>query len=324
MLVVSLTAALPTWSQESKQDKDEKAAVVNGSTITKSIFDAELLRVERAHLGLGRPLTIANVATYNHEVLEALIRQEILFQESHKSRVKTDKADIDKQIDALKKQFLSETEYRNELARQKVTEDLLRIRLERDLVLQKYIEQQFSDKVKVTDIDMMTYYESHLELLKQPALVRVSHILIQTDPKWEKARIQEAKQKIESIQNKLKKGQDFAALAREHSDGTARTNGGDMGYVRAGQLGNQFEKAVFALKPGTVSDIIKADNGFHLFKVTDKKVETILSYDSVKERIRQALLQEKIKQAADLYGKKLRETAKVEIFVKEGIPANKP
>ncbi len=317
VVLIVLTAALPAKGQENKPPADEKVAVVNRSNIMKSDFDAEVLRIQRAHLNQGRPLTCAHVSTYNKEILEALIRQELLYQESRKSGVRVGEGEIDKQIDALKKQFLSETEYKTELARRRITEDMLRVRLERDLIFQKYLEKQFADQVKVTDIDMMTYYESRLDLLKQPAQVRVSHILIQVDPKWDKTRKQEARRKLEGIQRKLKQGQDFAALAREQSDGTSRTNGGDLGYVRAGQLGAQFEKVVLDLRPGELSEIIETDNGYHLFKVTDKKAETILSYDSVKEQIRQALQQEKLKQAAEDRGKKLRQTAEVEILFKE-------
>jgi peptidyl-prolyl cis-trans isomerase C len=323
-LMVVLIMAMPAWGQDDKKSSDEKIAVVNGAAIMKSDFDGEVLRVQRTHLALGRPLKCAHVAAYDKEVLEGLIRLELLYQESRKAGIKIDKAAVDRQMEDLKKQFLSETEYRSELSRRQITEDMLRARLERDYVFQKYVEQQFAEKIKVSDADMITYYESHLDLLKQPLQVRVSHILIQSDPKWDKERKQEARWKIESIQKKVEKGQDFAVLAREHSDGTARTNGGDLGYIRAGQLGNRFEKVVFELKPGETSSIMETDHGFHLFKVTDRKAETILAYDHVKEQIRQTLLQEKKKQAADLHGKKLRETAKVEIFLKENVPGAKP
>lgn len=323
LMMVILMMVQPSWGQDSKKRDDERIAVVNGATIMRGDFDAEVLRIQKAHLALGRPLKCAHVAAYDKEVMEGLIRLELLYQESRKADIKFDKADIDKQMEVLKKQFLSETEYRNELSRRQITEEMLRARVERDFVFQKYITQQFAEKIKVTDVEMMTYYETHLDLLKQPLQVRVSHIMIQSDPKWDKARKQEARWKIESIQKKVEKGQDFAALAREHSDGTARTNGGDLGYIRAGQLGNRFENVVFDLKPGETSTIIETDHGFHLFKVTDRKAETILAYDNVKDQIRQTLVQEKTKQAADMHGKKLRETAKVEIVLKDDVPAAK-
>jgi len=98
-----------------------------------------------------------------------------------------------------------------------------------------------------------------------------------------------------------------------------------LGYLRMGQLDKQFENNVFALKAGETTNIIETDYGFHIFKVTDKKTETILAYENVKDKIRQFLREEKAKQEADLQAKKLREKADVEILLKEDIsPAKRP
>lgn len=90
-----------------------------------------------------------------------------------------------------------------------------------------------------------------------------------------------------------------------------------MGYIRVGQLEKQFENAVFALKPGGTTDIIETDNGFHIFKVTDKKPESVLAYEEVKDKIQQFLREQKAKQEADLRAKTLREKADVEILLTE-------
>ncbi|HVP77591.1 MAG TPA: peptidylprolyl isomerase [Thermodesulfobacteriota bacterium] len=318
ILIGLLTSALPAWGNDvDKRQAEEKAALVNGTAITRDEFDREVLRIQGALLGRGKPLTCAQIASVNKEIVESLIRREILYQESRKAGIKIDPKEIDKEIDTLKKQFLSEAEYKNELTRKNLSEDTLRAYLERNLSIQKYVERQFLEKVKVEDGDITAYYESHLYLLKQPLQVRVSHILIQSDTKWEASRKQEARRKAEQILKNLKKGDDFAVLAREHSDGPTRTNGGDLGYIKMGQLEKQFENVVFNLKPGETSGIIETDYGFHLFKVTDRKPESIVAYDSVKEQIRQILRDEKAKQEADLYAKSLREKANVTILLPE-------
>jgi len=316
ILIGLLAAVLPAQSEDvEKRQTEERAAVVNGATITREEFDREVLRIQGALLGRGRPLTCAQIASVSKEVIESLIRREILYQESRKAGIKIDKKEMDKEVDVLKKQFLSDAEYKNELGRRNLSEDMLRANLERTLSVQKYVERQFLEKAKVTDGDITAYYESHLYLFKQPLQVRVSHILIQSDSKWEASRKQEARRKAEQILKNLKKGDDFAALAREHSDGPTRTNGGDLGYIKKGQLEKQFESVIFDLKSGETSDIIETDYGFHLFKVMDKKPESILAYDNVKEQIRQSLREEKARQEADLYAKTLREKASVTILL---------
>ena len=177
----------------------------------------------------------------------------------------------------------------------------------------------------MTDKEIQDYYQKNIDLFKQPFQMRVSHISIQSDPKGDDSRKKELRGKAEKILKKLKDDQDFADLAREYSDGPTKNKGGDLGYLRKGQLEKQFESKVLALKKGEITDIIETEYGFHIFKVTDIKPETILAYENVKEKVKKFLVDEKTKQAADLYAKKLREKAGagIEIFIKEDLSAAK-
>lgn len=319
MLLAGVTAAvLPArGAVNTPLPADDKAAIVNGAVIGRGDFDGEVLLAQKALLSAGKSLTCSRVAAIGKDVMESMIRRELLYQESRKAGIKADQAAVNKELDVLKKQFPSEAEYRNELARRNLAEDALRARLERNLAVEQYIERQFAGKAVVGDREMVAYYENRLDLFKQPLQVRVSHILVQTDPKGEEARTQEARRKAEQILKNLKKGQDFAALAREQSDGPTRMNGGDLGYIRPGQLEKQLEDAVFSLKTGETSGIVETAYGFHIFQVKDRKPETVLAYDAVKEQIRQYLQTEKARQDADLYAKTLREKASVETFLRE-------
>jgi peptidyl-prolyl cis-trans isomerase C len=306
---------LPARAEENNPKSSDRVAIVNGVPINREEFEGEVLRIQKALIGFAKPLTCNQIASVQTEVLESMIRREVLYQYSRKSGIKPDEDAVNKEIQALKQQFSNETEYKNELARRNISEEILRSRIERNNSIQQYIEKQFVSKATVTDNDMVEYYQSHLDLFKQPLQIRVSHILIQTDPKWEAPRKQEARIKIEQILKNLKKGQDFAATAKMQSDGPTKANGGDLGYITIGQLDKQFESTVFALDPGQISDIIETDYGFHLFKVTDKKPETVLAYENVKEKIQQFLRNEKAKQEADLQAKALREKANVVILL---------
>ena len=302
-------------AEDSKPQQTDKAAIVNGTPIDRAEFDGELLTVQKAVLGYGKPITVTQVAAIQKEVLESMVRREILYQESRKAGIKPDENAVDKELKTLRQQFADEAEYKNELNRRNISEATLRSRIERNSAVQQYIERQFAAKVTVTDSDMVSYYQGHLDLFKQPLLLRVNHILVLTDPKWEEARKQDARRKAEQIMKDLKNGKDFASLAREQSDSPTRANGGDLGYIKAGQLEKQFESAVVALKPGETTDLISSEYGFHVFKLTEKKSETVLAYENVKDKIKQFLRDEKAKQDADLYAKTLREKARVEILL---------
>ena len=94
-----------------------------------------------------------------------------------------------------------------------------------------------------------------------------------------------------------------------------RGRGGDLGYFTRGQMVKPFEDAAFAMKPGEVSAVVETKFGYHLIKVTDKKPETTMSYDDVKERLEEFLKQRKMQEEINVYVKRLEETAKIERFV---------
>ncbi len=322
-VLCAVLAAPARGDAKTSEAPGERVAVVNGVPLERVDLDKEVFLVQRSLLGQGQPLTCNQIASIRSEVLESLIRRELLFQDSRKAGIKPDETAISKEIAALKQQFASDSEYRNELARRNISEEALRSQLARNSALQQYLDRQFASKVSVNDAEMVAYYEGHLDMFKQPLQVRASHILIKVDPAWNDARKREARRKADEILKSLKKGQDFAALAREQSDGPTRTNGGDLGYVRSGQLAPELEQAVFGLKTGEVSDVVETGYGYHLFKVIDRKPATVLAYDAVKEQIRQHLVQERAKQDAELYAKGLREKASVEILLRDEVTTAK-
>jgi peptidyl-prolyl cis-trans isomerase C len=319
-MVIILTAiAVSVNGEVIKPDTADNAAIVNGAPIDRKEFNGEILRIQKALLGFGRPLTCKQMETVQTDVLESLIRREILYQESVNLGIKPDEDGVKKEINALRQQFSNETEFRNELRKKNISEEILRFRLEKNSAIQQYILKQFAPDITVSDNDMTAYYQMNLDIFKQPLQVRVSHILIRSDQQGDASKNQEARKKCEQILKRLKKGEDFPALAREHSDGPTRTEGGDLGYIKTGQLDKQFESQVFALKTGEITDVIETDYGFHIFMLNDRKPETILAYEDVKEKIRQFITEEKAKQEAELYAKTLRQKAVVKIIQAEQI-----
>jgi parvulin-like peptidyl-prolyl isomerase len=312
-----MMAVSSALGETKKNQKEEKVAVVNGTPIEKGEFDGEVFLIQKTVLGLGKPLSCEQVSSIRREVLESMIRRELLYQVARKSGIKPDENAINKDINSLKQQFSDETEYKNELSKRGINEEVLRARMIRNSLVQKYVSKEFTDKVDVTDKEIQDYYQKNIDLFKQPFQMRVSHISIQSDPKDGDSHKKELRGKAEKILKNLKDDKDFADLAREYSDGPTKNKGGDLGYLRKGQLEKQFESKVLALKKGEITDIIETEYGFHIFKVTDIKPETILAYENVKEKVKKFLVDEKTKQEADKYARKLREKTDVKILLPE-------
>ena len=144
--------------------------------------------------------------------------------------------------------------------------------------------------INVTDEDINTFYEENMANYRKEVQRRISHILIEIDEDEAVAESQ-----IESIQNKLSSGEDFASLAQELSADTfSGENGGDLDWFEAGIFGDDFDNAVLALSEvGAVTDIVKSDAGLHLIKLTDYKAKEVQALADVKDELTVAVSTQK-------------------------------
>ncbi len=289
-------------------------AVVNGSDVAVDDFYRELVKVERLILDAGKPLTCSGIARLKTEVAEALVRRELLYQES-KSKVKVADAEINDELKKLKEQYGSESAFSAALASTNISPASLRAQVERTLYVQKLIESQFSSKANVDDKEIWSYYDKNRASFRQPEQIKASQILVKVDAQADAAKKAEARKKIGDVLAKARQGQDFASLARTYSDDPSGAKGGDLGYIRPGQTLKPFEEALFSLKPGEVSDVVETSLGYHVIKAVERKPETTVPFEKVKDQLRTLLKQEKGRQEANAYVAKVREKAKVEIFL---------
>jgi len=296
------------------QDK-EKAAVVNGTVITRKEFDIELNQV-KIKISQGRQaVSDAKLEKIKNDILENLINRELLYQQSQKKGVVIEEKIVEDYLSSLKQKFPNQEEYEKALKDFSISENGLKLKVKMGYAIQNFIDKQIADKVAVSEKESKTFYDVHPEFFKQPERVKASHILIKLDPNAEESKKASAKEKIENIQKKLKEGKDFTALAREFSEGPSKDNGGDLGFFTRGQMVPPFEDAAFSLKTGEVSDLVVTRFGYHLIKVTEKAAAQTIKFEDAKEKIVQHLKQEGTKKELQLYIENLRKTASIEKFL---------
>jgi peptidyl-prolyl cis-trans isomerase C len=273
---------LPAMAEEKKSSK-EKLAVVNGVVITQDQFSKELnVHLERVSRQ-GRQISDDQLGSLKKEILEGLIEREVLYQETQKEGIKVSDQKVDDQLAAIKKRFPDEKEYKIALEKMNLTENEIKEQIARGLAIRELIDQRIAAKIVVTDEESKAYYDGNPQLFNQPEQVKASHILIKADANADEAKKAEARKKIETVQQKVKDGGDFAALAKEYSEGPSNTRGGDLGYFRRGQMVKPFEDAAFTMQPNEVSEVVETRFGYHLIKVYDKKPEQVLAYADVKK-----------------------------------------
>ena len=310
-ILVIVMFFLPAMAED-KPSSGESVAVVNGIVITRAQFDKEL-NVQRQRISRqGKQVSDDQMAEMKTETLEALIEREVLYQESQKAGIKVTDQKVNDQMAGIKKRFPNEEEFNKALSNMNLTEDEVRAQILHGLAIRELIDQKVAGKVVITDEETRAYYDGNSQLFQQPEQVKASHILIKVEATADDAKKTEARKIIVEVQQKLKDGGDFAALAKEYSQGPSGSRGGDLGYFKRGQMVKPFDDVAFSMKTNEVSDLVETRFGYHLIKVYDKKPEKTLAYADVKDKIAQRLKQEKVEKDATLYVENLIKGAKVE------------
>ena len=151
-------------------------------------------------------------------------------------------------------------------------------------------------KAATTDEAMKKVYEEASKQITGEQEVHARHILVETED--------DAK----AIAAELKKGADFAELAKKKSKDPGASDGGDLGFFTKDQMVPEFSAVAFTLEPGKISDPVKSQFGWHIIKVEEKRNRQAPAFEQVKPQIETYVTR---KAQAD-YVAKLREAAKVE------------
>jgi peptidyl-prolyl cis-trans isomerase C len=164
-------------------------------------------------------------------------------------------------------------------------------------VVQKYI----AERANVTEEAMLRYYEAAKEEYRIGEQVTASHILVKTE------------REAQEVLKELKRGKDFAEVARAKSIDSSASNGGNVGTFGRGEMAPEFENAVFALQVGEISGPVRTEFGYHIIKVMDRVAARLRPLEEVRDDIRETL----IAQYVDRLIEELRRAARVQIVQPE-------
>lgn len=145
--------------------------------------------------------------------------------------------------------------------------------------------KDFEGEVEITEKEIESYYEYNAKMYNQPKQVKAKHILLKVEQGDTEEVKNKVKKRAEKVLEKARKGEDFAALAKEYSEGPSKSQGGDLGYFKTGQMEPPFEEAAFALKKGEISDLVQTRFGYHIILVEDIKAAGMTPLEQVREDI---------------------------------------
>jgi parvulin-like peptidyl-prolyl isomerase len=153
---------------------------------------------------------------------------------------------------------------------------------------QKLIGDTSENVPMPSDADIRAYYEQHPGEFKSGEEIHVKQILVHDESA------------ANDIAQKLHGGKSFEELSSQYSLAPNAKKGGEIGYVSRGELPKMFEDEIFALKPGSVSGIIRTDSSFHIFKVEDRRPPGVIDLATaspvIRERLRDDAIRERMSQ----------------------------
>lgn len=276
--VLALALALPlgAMAQEPGPERvDRIIAVVGDSAILASDVEEQIER--RRAVGQPVPASGPELEQLRRQELESLINELVMIQAAQRDSIAVAPTEVQAQVDATiaeqERRFGGRAAFEAALQAEGMTLNDYR-RVVAEGVRRSGIRQQFEAVLQrdrtpppVSDAEVRAFFEQRsAELGPRPATIEFTQVVVTPEPSdaAREAALEEARAALEAVRG----GEDFATVARRHSDDPgSRDQGGDLGWFRRGRMVPAFERPAFALRPGQVSNIVETGFGFHIIKV---------------------------------------------------------
>jgi parvulin-like peptidyl-prolyl isomerase len=280
---------------------DRIVAVVNTEVITLSELEEEVgdVKAQTRQRYSGAELA-QRLRQIDYMGLNRMIERKLQVQIAKRRGIKVTEEEVKDAIVRLRR--LGETPDEND------PKELAMIRDQ--LTALHLINQQVRSSLLVSDVEILRFYQQHRDRFMLPPEVRISQILIALDPGSELLAVREKAQEVYAL---VKKGERFEELAAKYSDGPEGRRGGNLGYIRQGDMLPQIQKAIEQAPLGSVTEPIASSIGMHIIRVDDRKPSDFRPFEEVKEDVRNLVFQLKSEEAYIVWIKEQKDKNYIEI-----------
>ena len=251
---------------------DKIVAVVDDEIVLQSDVENKL---RMALIGQGidvRTMPQAELEDMFNKVLENEIQRKLLLAKAREDSIEVDDDRVEEMVRAQIRQFKEEfgaAAFAEELKNQGLTERQVRDEFReqfRDQYLERSMHEMLAQQVSVSPRDVKAFQEKYRR--GESAVVSLSHIFVEPTASAEQQ--DKIRPQAEAVLERIRAGEDFAALAKEFSqDPGSASQGGDLGFFGRGTMVTAFEEVAFGLKVGEVSDLVQSKFGFHIIRVDE-------------------------------------------------------
>lgn len=328
VLVLSLLGSVLTCNRGPSSSR-EIWAEVDG----KPVYRDEVERYYRTRTPSGSDSpSQEQVLNLKLSILAELINNQILVAHATRARIAISDAEIDTKFKELQSPY-SQEEFQKKLSEQGLDAGGLREEIRQSLLINKLVNKEVTSRVNPTDKDIADYYDrnkSQFDLsetqyhLAQIVVTALSEPQVRNNKNDDAKTPAAAERKIAALYARLKSGDDFATVAMEYSeDPRTAPGGGDMGFIPAGTIESSpvLKNIVASLRPGQISNVLRAPNGYYIFKLVGREEPGLrsLADPQVQSSIRKMLASEREQLLKAAYLDELRNRTKVVNYLAQKI-----
>ncbi len=267
-------------------------ARVNNEIITQRQFERERqkLRVQLAQDFSGPELEV-QLREQSKSLLRDLIDQALMVQKAKDLDMNVE-TELVKHLDEQRKNYnlASLEDFQREVEKQGLLWEDFKDSIRRNMLMREVIGREVGSRIIISREEMRKFFEGHKKEFESPAGVHLAEILIST----EKRKPEEAEKRAKEALAELKAGVRWAELVKKYSDDPSASEGGDVGFFKAGSLAPAIAEASAKLDAGETSDLIQTKYGYMIVKVLERRKQGIPSFEEVEPRVSDALYSQKI------------------------------
>jgi len=262
-----------------QKEGEEAVAWVNGEPIRFSVFWDEIKNRYNEVAEASSPQQDV-LLVLKKKVLSDLIRERLLLQAASRMGITVPDDALDARVEELRAGYTG-SPLRKSLIKHAMDYDQWRQALRENMVMEALFAHVVQDAGKVTGQEVSRYYREHLDEFLIPEAVQLNQIVVKS------------RSTAQRLLRRIRKGEDFEALAAKYSIGPEKEQSGRLGTYQRGELPVPLEKAAFSTPTGKVTSLVETQHGFHLLKVVKRIPSHVQPEEEAHEEIARKISQEK-------------------------------
>ena len=307
-LVGFLLLAIPAFAA------DEPFARVGETTLSVADFDLALNKTIRSRFYHGA-IPEGELAEVRKRVAEDLINRTLLLSEAERRGIDADETAIQATLAQYDRRYASNPRWQEE--REKMLAKLAQDLREEERLTR--LEDSVRRVAPPTQEQVRQYYATHPQAFTEPQRLRVSLILLAVDPSASGQTWDAAFEEAKVLTRELDQGASFEELAHLHSADASAQNGGDMGYLHEGMLGDGAQQTLDALPVGAHSTPVRVLEGVAILKLTARTSPHLREFVDVRQRAQELWLREQGDLAWTQLIEQLRNSTTITVYQPQGI-----